>query len=87
VWWGMVYSKISNREIYINTPHFTLKFLGCYKVSVCFLGWLEQPQGQALTCRLGKNECAQCNGAAKEQSAAVRNRPCRAHSPRLGEGY
>ena len=30
VWWGMVYSKISNREIYINTPHFTLKFLGCY---------------------------------------------------------
>ena len=30
VWWGMVYSKISNRKIYINTPHFTLKFLGCY---------------------------------------------------------
>ena len=50
VWWGMVYSKISNREIYINTPHFTLKFLGCYNNSgpsrtfqqplddYCFLG-------------------------------------------------
>ena len=35
VWWGMVYSKISNRKIYINTPHFTLKFLGCYR----FLLW------------------------------------------------
>ena len=30
VWWGMVYSKISNRKIYKNTPHFTLKFPGCY---------------------------------------------------------
>ena len=34
VWWGMVYSKISNRKIYINTPHFTLKFLGCYNINV-----------------------------------------------------
>ena len=32
VWWRMVYSKISNRKIYINTPHFTLKFLGCYTI-------------------------------------------------------
>jgi hypothetical protein len=33
VWWGMVYNKISNRKIYKNTPHFTLKFPGCYTMN------------------------------------------------------
>ena len=28
VWWGMVYSKISNRKIYKNTPTLHLNFQG-----------------------------------------------------------